>query len=139
MYPLGLDPVWSLSLNELQFNNSLKMKLAVILGVLHMTLGIFIKALNNLFFNQRLELFHEFIPQILLLWALFGYMDILIIIKWTTNYEGHEHESPSIIQAMIGMVLNQGEIKGRHFYGSPNINRLFSMILLSNFDSDDGL
>ena len=66
------------------------MKIAVIIGVLHMSLGVGLKALNNIYFKHTLELFHEFIPQILILWVLFGYMDILIIIKWLTNYEGHE-------------------------------------------------
>ncbi len=73
------------------------MKIAVIIGVLHMTLGILLKAVNNIYFGHRLELFHEFIPQILLLWCIFGYMDILIIIKWVTSYEGHESLAPSII------------------------------------------
>jgi V-type H+-transporting ATPase subunit a len=34
IYPIGVDPIWYNSKKELQFMNSLKMKLAVILGVL---------------------------------------------------------------------------------------------------------
>jgi V-type H+-transporting ATPase subunit a len=34
VYPLGVDPVWYLAKNELAYFNSLKMKIAVILGVL---------------------------------------------------------------------------------------------------------
>jgi len=33
VYPLGLDPKWYVAKNELSFMNSLKMKLAVIIGV----------------------------------------------------------------------------------------------------------
>jgi len=33
VYPFGLDPIWSMSSNDLSNANSLKMKLAVILGV----------------------------------------------------------------------------------------------------------
>ncbi len=34
VYPIGIDPKWYLSTNELTFFNSLKMKMAVIIGVL---------------------------------------------------------------------------------------------------------
>jgi V-type H+-transporting ATPase subunit a len=33
VYPIGLDPKWYIATNELAFFNSLKMKMAVIIGV----------------------------------------------------------------------------------------------------------
>jgi V-type H+-transporting ATPase subunit a len=50
VYPIGVDPVWSVSDNYLNFINSLKMKLSVILGVIHMILGILIKGSNAIYF-----------------------------------------------------------------------------------------
>ena len=48
VYPFGVDPSWYRSINEIAFINSLKMKVAVIYGVAHMTLGIFLKGTNAL-------------------------------------------------------------------------------------------
>ena len=44
IYPIGLDPKWYVASNELNFFNSLKMKMAVIIGVLQMSFG-------NIFIN----------------------------------------------------------------------------------------
>lgn len=58
------------------------MKLAVIFAIIQMSIGIVLKGLNALHFRNRLDFFFEFIPQIVLLLALFGWMDVLIIAKW---------------------------------------------------------
>ena len=40
MYPIGFDPVWYISDNQLTYINSAKMKISVIFGVSQMSLGI---------------------------------------------------------------------------------------------------
>ena len=52
-----------------------------------MSLGIFMKAFNALYFRRYIDFLFEFLPQIVLLWALFGWMDLLIIVKWLTPWE----------------------------------------------------
>jgi V-type H+-transporting ATPase subunit a len=61
-YPIGIDPVWSVSENELTFVNSYKMKLSVIIGVIHMLFGILLKGTNSVFFKNWLDLIFEFVP-----------------------------------------------------------------------------
>jgi V-type H+-transporting ATPase subunit a len=51
VYPLGLDPRWYNASNELNFFNSLKMKMAVIIGVLQMSFGIMLKGSNAIYFK----------------------------------------------------------------------------------------
>jgi V-type H+-transporting ATPase subunit a len=57
VYPLGIDPIWSVSDDQMNYVNSLKMKIAVIIGVIHMTLGIFLKASNSIYFRKWLDVF----------------------------------------------------------------------------------
>lgn len=110
VHTIGIDPVWYLSTQEITFLNSAKMKLAVVIGVAHMSMGVVMKGLNALYFRQAVNFVFEFIPQIVMLIGLFGYMDYIIMAKWTTDWEGREDRSPSIIATMIGMFLGGGEI-----------------------------
>ena len=58
------------------------MKLAVIIGVIHMTMGICTKGLNTIYFKQYLTFWTEVVTGLIILLGLFGWMDILIIAKW---------------------------------------------------------
>jgi V-type H+-transporting ATPase subunit a len=48
------------------------MKLSIIIGVIHMTLGVFLKAGNAYHFRSKEDFIFEFIPQILFLLTTFG-------------------------------------------------------------------
>ena len=107
VYPFGIDSAWE---GNLGFLNSFKMKAAVVVGVSHMLLGISLKGANHLNFGQTREFVNEFVPQMLMLVCMFGYMDYLIFQKWMINWREEEAKAPSIINTMIEMFLNGGEI-----------------------------
>ena len=86
VYPFGLDPIWHVTVNELLFFNSFKMKLSVIFGILQMFLGTCLKGLNAIYFNEKLDLFFEFVPMVVFASSLFLYMVFLIFYKWSTNW-----------------------------------------------------
>lgn len=87
VYPLGADPAWKISGNELLFFNSMKMKMSVVLGITQMTLGIVLRGTNSLFFNNMTDFWCEFIPMIGFAMSLFGYMVIMIFYKWSINWQ----------------------------------------------------
>lgn len=91
VYSFGVDPRWFQSDQNLAYTNNMKMKISVILAILQMSLGILMKGLNSVYFKRPLDFIFEFIPQIVLIIALFGWMDILIIAKWVEpkNIEGY--------------------------------------------------
>ena len=99
VYFFGIDWKWNQSLNEMSFVNSFKMKFSIIIGVLHMLLGIFLKGMNGVHFNSMVDIFFEAIPQFIFMLLTFGYMSFCIIIKWLQNWDGRE--SISIIQLFI--------------------------------------
>mmetsp|Transcript_1998 Transcript_1998/g.1805 ORF Transcript_1998/g.1805 Transcript_1998/m.1805 type:complete len:319 (+) Transcript_1998:344-1300(+) len=108
------------------------MKMAVIFGVAQMSLGILMKAFNSLYFGRKIEFFFEFIPQIVLLWSLFGFMNVLIVVKWLTNWEGRTERAPGIISIMISLFLNQGAVDEEYdpLLWNEDAQQLISIVLL---------
>ncbi|KAH7827616.1 putative H+-ATPase subunit [Monocercomonoides exilis] len=102
-YFLGFDPIWRQCTNNLIFSNSIKMKLSVIIGVAHMIVGILFKGANDVYFKNKVNLYCEFIPQIILMTAMFGYMDFMIIYKWL--FAKDPQTAPMLIRTMINMFL----------------------------------
>jgi V-type H+-transporting ATPase subunit a len=96
VYPFGVDPAWHISSNELLFFNSMKMKTAVIFGVLQMTGGIFLKGLNAMYFGDRIVLCLEFVPMIIFDCCLFVYMVVLIFTKWAIDWEWRQLQGSCI-------------------------------------------
>jgi V-type H+-transporting ATPase subunit a len=108
VYPFGVDPSWYNTKNELTFFNSLKMKLSVVLGVIHMVFGISLGAFNHLYFHDYVSLFGEFVPQMIFMLSTFGYMIFLILFKFTQTFPGSQ--APNLIQTMIKMFLSPGSV-----------------------------
>ena len=71
-YAFGLDHAWHGATNQLLFFNSYKMKMAIVIGVLHMSFGIILNIYNHLHFNQAMNILTEFVPQLLFLECTFG-------------------------------------------------------------------
>jgi len=139
-YPVGVDPVWQLAENKIPYLNAYKMKISIIFGVVHMTFGVVLGIWNHRYFGRQQNILVEFVPQIIFLLFLFGYLCILMFIKWTKYYAGApELEltpgcAPSILITFIGMVLfkydkqDQGGCKVNMYDGQEGLQK-FMVVL----------
>ena len=129
-YPMGVDPVWLGASNSIMFLNGYKMKISLIFGVIHMTFGVLVRCPENFFmvilFSQNLKslgnkvskrqwsgIFLEFLPQLIFLLFLFGYLISMIFIKWflyganfgqkgSDDMQWSEHCAPNLLITFIG-------------------------------------
>ncbi|KAK4481444.1 hypothetical protein RD792_012338 [Penstemon davidsonii] len=125
-YPFGLDPKWHGTRSELPFLNSLKMKMSILMGVAQMNLGIFLSYYNAKFFKNNLNVRYQFIPQMIFLNSLFGYLSLLIIVKWCTGSQA------DLYHVMIYMFLSPTDDLGENqlFAGQKYIQILLLLSAL---------
>ncbi|KZV26198.1 V-type proton ATPase subunit a3 [Dorcoceras hygrometricum] len=125
-YPFGVDPAWHGTRSELPFLNSLKMKMSILLGVSQMNLGIILSYFNARFFKNNLNTWFQFIPQMIFLNSLFGYLSVLIIIKWCTGSKA------DLYHVMIYMFLSPTDELGENqlFPGQKTVQLVLLLLAL---------
>jgi len=132
-YPFGMDPVWQLSLNKITFLNSFKMKISVIFGVSQMFFGVVIGLQNHRFRNDYLSIYCEFLPQMIFLMCIFGYLIILIFHKWVAFDASDAACAPSLLIGLINMFLYnypKEPCSVVEFYGGQKGFQTFLLLLL---------
>uniref|UniRef100_A0A131Y231 V-type proton ATPase subunit a n=1 Tax=Ixodes ricinus TaxID=34613 RepID=A0A131Y231_IXORI len=122
-YPFGLDPVWMMAQNKIPFTNSYKMKMAIILGVMQMLFGVVLNIWNHLYFKDQtplgpakskmerflrtyMNIWTEFVPEVIFLTALFGYLVVLIVFKWTLPDGAPNGEGAGCSRSLLIMFIN---------------------------------
>ncbi|KJE04429.1 V-type H+-transporting ATPase subunit I [Cryptococcus gattii NT-10] len=130
IYPFGMDPIWHGSDNALIFNNSYKMKMSIILGVIHMTFAICLQVPNHIHFKKPLNIYAEFIPQMLFFHSIFGYLVICIIYKWSVDWSQSATSPPGLLNMLIYMFLSPGTIEpGTQLYAGQGFIQVILLLI----------
>jgi V-type H+-transporting ATPase subunit a len=82
--------------------------MSILLGVSQMNLGIMMSYFNAKFFRNSVNVWCQFVPQLLFLNSLFGYLSMLIIIKWCTGSKA------DLYHVMIYMFLSPMDDMGEN-------------------------
>ncbi|KAM4623366.1 V-type proton ATPase 116 kDa subunit a isoform 16-T16 [Polymixia lowei] len=127
------NEIWNIATNKLTFLNSFKMKMSVILGVIHMIFGVSLSLFNHLYFKKPLNIFLGFIPEIVFMTSLFGYLILLVFYKWTAYDAYTSKDAPSLLIHFINMCLfNYNDPTNKPLYrGQMGIQVLLVLIALA--------
>ncbi|CDJ45229.1 hypothetical protein ETH_00023405 [Eimeria tenella] len=127
-YPFGIDPAWKGATNELLMVNSVKMKLSIAIAVVHMGVGVLLKGLNLLFFGEVLSFCFEFVPQLLFLLLLIGYLNFMVVLKWVSPRSSNK---PNLISSIINMCM-MGEVAPEEqlYAHQQTVERVLLLLLL---------
>jgi len=88
-----------------------------------MTFGIILSLFNHQFYKDKISIYNEFIPQVLFLESIFGYLVLCILYKWSVPWDNAP--PPSLLNMLIDMFLSPGTIKpnGRLYAGQVDKNK----------------
>uniref|UniRef100_A0A672YQ97 V-type proton ATPase subunit a n=1 Tax=Sphaeramia orbicularis TaxID=375764 RepID=A0A672YQ97_9TELE len=128
-YPFGIDPVWGLANNKLTFLNSYKMKMSVIIGVIHMTFGVCLSFFNFWHFGKINSIFFVLIPELLFMLCLFGYLVFMVVFKWIAYTPDQSRIAPSILIHFIDMFLFTDNPSNRPLYKGQMIVQKVLVVL----------
>ncbi|XP_039368908.1 V-type proton ATPase 116 kDa subunit a [Mauremys reevesii] len=104
-YPFGIDPIWNIASNKLTFLNSYKMKMSVVMGITQMVFGVTLSLFNHIYFKKTINIVLQFIPEMIFILCLFGYLVFMVIFKWC-RFDVHvSQKAPSILIHFINMFL----------------------------------
>ncbi|EPY34725.1 V-type H+-transporting ATPase subunit I [Strigomonas culicis] len=129
VYVFGLDVAWAETENKLEFYNSVKMKCAVVVGVTQMFAGVILSLNNHIYNKDWLRIAFLTVPEFLFLLVTFGYMSILIIVKWCTTWES-THDAPSLLETMTNFFLQPTSLSNPLFAGQMGLQIFFLLVAL---------
>jgi V-type H+-transporting ATPase subunit a len=75
-----------------------------------MTFALCLQLPNHLHFKRSLDIYANFIPQMLFLQSIFGYLVVCILYKWSVDWTKSPTGPPSLLNMLIDMFLSPGTV-----------------------------
>src|SRR6266478_7475144 len=75
-----------------------------------MTFALCLQVPNHIKFKRTVDIYANFIPQMVFLQSIFGYLVLCIMYKWTVDWTTSKTQPPSLLNMLIAMFLQPGKV-----------------------------
>jgi V-type H+-transporting ATPase subunit a len=75
-----------------------------------MTFALCLQLPNHIRFKRPVDIYANFIPQMIFLQSIFGYLVLCIIYKWSVDWSKSSTAPPSLLNMLIDMFLSPGTV-----------------------------
>lgn len=75
-----------------------------------MTFALCLQVPNHRKFKRALDIWTNFVPSMLFLQSIFGYLVICILYKWSIDWSAASTQPPSLLNMLISMFLSPGNV-----------------------------
>ena len=95
-----------------------------------MTFSLCLSFVNYRNFGSTLDIWANFVPSMVFLLSIFGYLVICIIYKWSVNWYAEGRAPPSLLNMLIYMFLSPSTIEAPLYPGQRIIQNILLLIAL---------
>lgn len=93
-----------------------------------MTFSLCLQIPNHIRFKSPLDIYANFIPQIIFLQSIFGYLVVCILYKWSIDWSAEERPAPGLLNMLIDMFLSPGTVKEPLYPGQGTVQTVLVLL-----------
>lgn len=75
-----------------------------------MTFALCLQVPNHVKFKRSIDIWANFVPQMIFLQSIFGYLVVCILYKWSIDWSTATTQPPSLLNMLISMFLSPGNV-----------------------------
>jgi V-type H+-transporting ATPase subunit a len=93
-----------------------------------MTFSLCLSFVNYRHFGSKLDIYANFLPSMIFLLSIFGYLVICIIYKWSVDWYARGEAPPSLLNMLIYMFLSPSTIEDPLYAGQRPVQNILLLV-----------